>query len=119
MFKKIKNRKGFTLIELIVVIAILAVLAAIIIPTIATNIDRANNARDLANTRSAYAAYSLTLISLPSTAVEADLPAAPNVPGGTCSVTATVAARTVTAFSCTYGTRTFSLNSGTGAITGP
>jgi prepilin-type N-terminal cleavage/methylation domain-containing protein len=32
MFKRAKNKKGFTLIELIVVIAILAILAAIAIP---------------------------------------------------------------------------------------
>jgi type IV pilus assembly protein PilA len=32
MVEKIKNRKGFTLIELIVVIAIIAILAAVLIP---------------------------------------------------------------------------------------
>jgi prepilin-type N-terminal cleavage/methylation domain-containing protein len=65
MFKKIKNRKGFTLIELIVVIAILAVLAAIIIPTVSSNIARANEARDLANARSVYAQVAIDVISNP------------------------------------------------------
>ena len=32
MFKKLKNKKGFTLIELIVVIAIIAILAAVLLP---------------------------------------------------------------------------------------
>jgi type IV pilus assembly protein PilA len=63
MFKKIKNRKGFTLIELIVVIAILAVLAAIIIPTVANNIARAEDARDLANARSTLCSITLLLKS--------------------------------------------------------
>ncbi len=104
MFKKIKNRKGFTLIELIVVIAILAVLAAIIIPTVANNIARANDARDLANTRSAYASYTVQLLLL-----ETGTPATPTIPGGTCAVTVS-AERVVTAFSCTItGGKTFSL----------
>ncbi|MCD8574917.1 MAG: type II secretion system GspH family protein [Erysipelotrichaceae bacterium] len=63
MFKKIKNRKGFTLIELIVVIAILAVLAAIIIPTVSSSIQRANEARDLANSRSIYAQVAIDVLS--------------------------------------------------------
>jgi prepilin-type N-terminal cleavage/methylation domain-containing protein len=110
MFKKIKNRKGFTLIELIVVIAILAVLAAIIIPTVANNIARANDARDLANTRSALAAYTVALLVLDENA--AALPTAPTPPGATaaCTTNASLATRTLTTFSCNFGTgRTFSL----------
>ena len=115
MFKKIKNKKGFTLIELIVVIAILAVLAAIIIPTVASNIERANNARDLANTRSSFASYTVQL--LVSTGTTA--PANPTVPNGTCTAVPDMTTRTVTSFSCNFGPgRTFRLQA-TGEITGP
>ncbi|MGI5850251.1 MAG: prepilin-type N-terminal cleavage/methylation domain-containing protein [Christensenellales bacterium] len=52
-----KNRKGFTLIELIVVIAILAILAAIAIPTFIGITDQADNAVLIANARSIATAY--------------------------------------------------------------
>ncbi len=45
--KKMKNRKGFTLVELIVVIAILAILAGIAIPVYSNYIKKANEAADL------------------------------------------------------------------------
>lgn len=34
MFKKLKDKKGFTLVELIVVLVILAILAALLIPRV-------------------------------------------------------------------------------------
>jgi len=40
-----KNKKGFTLIELIVVIAILGILAAVLVPSIGNYVTRANQAR--------------------------------------------------------------------------
>ena len=46
-----KNKKGFTLIELIVVIAILAILAAIAIPAFAGVNERANQGVDIANAK--------------------------------------------------------------------
>jgi type IV pilus assembly protein PilA len=64
MFKK--NRKGFTLIELIVVIAILAILAAIAIPTFigvtqnATDTVVIANARTLVSSINAYNALNPT-----------------------------------------------------------
>jgi len=51
---KKRNKKGFTLIELVVVIAILGILAAILIPVIGGFIDRANIARDQANARNLF-----------------------------------------------------------------
>ena len=52
MFKLLRrNRKGFTLIELIVVIAILAILAAIAIPTFTTITRDANQKVAVANAR--------------------------------------------------------------------
>lgn len=45
MVKKfIKNRKGFTLIELVVVVAILGVLAMLVVPNVINRIDEAKDA---------------------------------------------------------------------------
>ncbi|MDD5017277.1 MAG: prepilin-type N-terminal cleavage/methylation domain-containing protein [Eubacteriales bacterium] len=52
-----KNRKGFTLIELIVVIAILAILAAIAIPTFVGITDQADAKVALANARNIATAF--------------------------------------------------------------
>ncbi len=54
--KKLLNKKGFTLIELIVVIAILAILALILVPSIAGYISKAQDATNEANARTAYTA---------------------------------------------------------------
>lgn len=54
MFKKIrnlKNKKGFTLVELIVVLVILAILAALLIPALTGYIDKANKEKVVAETR--------------------------------------------------------------------
>ena len=50
-----KNKKGFTLAELLIVIAIIAVLVAISIPIFSSQLEKAREAVDLANLRSAYA----------------------------------------------------------------
>lgn len=51
MFKKLKNKKGFTLVELIVVLVILAILAALLVPALTGYIDKANNEKIIATTR--------------------------------------------------------------------
>lgn len=114
MLKKIKNKKGFTLIELIVVIAILAVLAAIIIPTIASNIQRANDSRDLANSRSALATYTLEILSGTVTT-----PRTIPVPNGSCVGNADITNRTVTSFVCEFSRTRFFYRRATGEIVGP
>ena len=57
--KKLLNKKGFTLIELIVVIAILAILAMILIPSLTGYIKKATDAKDNANARAVYSAAML------------------------------------------------------------
>lgn len=53
--KKLNNKKGFTLAELLIVVAIIAVLVAISIPIFSSQLEKAREATDLANVRSAYA----------------------------------------------------------------
>lgn len=51
MFKKLKNKKGFTLVELIVVLVILAILAALLVPALTGYIDKANQEKVVSETR--------------------------------------------------------------------
>lgn len=55
MENKLKNRKGFTLAELLIVVAIIGVLVAISIPVFTTQLEKAREATDMANIRAAYA----------------------------------------------------------------
>lgn len=59
--KQLKNRKGFTLIELVIVVAILGILAAVITPVIIGQVSKAYTATDTANVRSVYNAAVLYL----------------------------------------------------------
>ncbi len=52
---KLKERKGFTLAELLIVVAIIAVLVAVAIPVFTTQLENSRQATDTANVRSAYA----------------------------------------------------------------
>lgn len=49
--RKMKNKKGFTLVELIVVLVILAILATLLIPALTGYIDKANKEKVIATTR--------------------------------------------------------------------
>ena len=55
MMKKMKNKKGFTLMEMLIVVAIIAVLIVIAIPTFNNALAKSRAATDLANIRSGYA----------------------------------------------------------------
>ena len=49
--RELKNRKGFTLVELIVVLVILAILAALLVPALTGYIDKANKEKVISETR--------------------------------------------------------------------
>ncbi len=53
--KNYKNKKGFTLVELLIVVAIIAVLVSIAIPVLTVQLEKTREAPDLANVRAAYA----------------------------------------------------------------
>ena len=67
MFKKInrKNKKGFTLAELLIVVAIIGVLVAISIPIFTSQLEKSREATDLANMRSAYAEVTAAALTDP------------------------------------------------------
>ena len=50
-----KNKKGFTLAELLIVVAIIAVLVAISIPIFTSQLEKSRDAVSVANIRAAYA----------------------------------------------------------------
>ena len=52
--EKLRNRKGFTLIEIIVVIVILAVLMAVAVPSVMSYLNEGDNARYEAQARAVY-----------------------------------------------------------------
>ncbi len=54
MKKKLQNKKGFTLVELIVVIAIIAILAALAVPRVEDFVDDARQAQRKADFRTMY-----------------------------------------------------------------
>lgn len=60
-----KNKKGFTLAELLIVVAIIAVLVAIAIPVFTGQLERSRQATDLANIRSAYATLVANYLDAP------------------------------------------------------
>ena len=53
--RKLLNKKGFTLAELLIVVAIIAVLVAIAIPIFTTQLEKSKEQTDAANLRAAYA----------------------------------------------------------------
>ena len=62
MLKKLTNKKGFTLMEMLIVVAIIAVLVAIAIPTFNGALTKSKEAADVANIRAAYAEYQVQVI---------------------------------------------------------
>ena len=61
--KKLNEKKGFTLAELLVVVAIIAVLVAVSIPIFTSQLEKARESTDLANLRAAKAAATTAILS--------------------------------------------------------
>lgn len=64
MIRKLtKNKKGFTLAELLIVVAIIGVLVAISIPIFTSQLEKSREAVDMANLRNAYAECSTAVLT--------------------------------------------------------
>ena len=61
--KKLNNKKGFTLMEMLIVVAIIAVLVAIAIPVFNGALTKSKEAADVANIRAEYAEYQVAILS--------------------------------------------------------
>lgn len=71
--ERIRNKKGFTLAELLIVVAIIAVLVAIAIPVFTAQLEKSREATDLANVRSAYAEMMTDYLTWDGTSTIADI----------------------------------------------
>ena len=60
---KLRNKKGFTLMEMLIVVAIIAIMIAIAIPTFNNSLKKAKDGTDQANARSLYAAVQLAIMN--------------------------------------------------------
>ena len=77
MFKRVKkNKKGFTLAELLIVVAIIAVLVAISIPIFSSQLEKSREAADEANIRSIYAQLSADVLTDTAVTDNTNCPAA-------------------------------------------
>ncbi len=63
MLKKLNNKKGFTLMEMLIVVAIIAVLVAIAIPVFNGALTKSKEAADVANIRAAYAEWQVGVLT--------------------------------------------------------
>ena len=63
MLKKLTNKKGFTLMEMLIVVAIIAVLVAIAIPTFNGALTKSKEAADVANVRATYAEWQTAMLT--------------------------------------------------------
>lgn len=61
--KKLNNKKGFTLMEMLIVVAIIAVLVAIAIPVFNGALTKSKEAADVANVRALYAEWQVGILT--------------------------------------------------------
>lgn len=72
MLKKLrKNKKGFTLAELLIVVAIIGVLVAISIPIFTSQLEKSRDAVTLSNIRAAYAEAQSSYLTEDTTSADA------------------------------------------------
>ena len=86
MLKKLQNKKGFTLMEMLIVVAIIAVLVAIAIPVFNGALTKSKEAADVANVRATYAEWQTAMLT-ENTAAPADKDAFLKGPAGTDTLT--------------------------------
>lgn len=86
MLKKLQNKKGFTLMEMLIVVAIIAVLVAIAIPVFNGALTKSKEAADVANVRATYAEWQTAMLT-ENTKAPADKDAFLKGPAGTDTLT--------------------------------
>lgn len=86
MMKKLQNKKGFTLMEMLIVVAIIAVLVAIAIPVFNGALTKSKEAADVANVRATYAEWQTAMLT-ENTKAPADKDAFLKGPAGTDTLT--------------------------------
>lgn len=86
MLKKLQNKKGFTLMEMLIVVAIIAMLVAIAIPVFNGALTKSKEAADVANVRATYAEWQTAMLT-ENTKAPADKDAFLKGPAGTDTLT--------------------------------
>lgn len=66
MMKKLREKKGFTLAELLIVVAIIAILVAVSIPVFTRQLEKSRESTDASNIRGAYARLVIDILEDPA-----------------------------------------------------